>query len=333
MKKECSCSDRSFRKAFYASSLQSNVKKSKDMADNQSERTPTNQPTDHLANRDDVASGGAVPRVTLKRTEGDSSTRSRAFAGRGYELCSVGRHNDAVEFFTKAIALNPYDHRYFANRSYCYSALEKYDEALKDAEMAVCLEPRRPKCHFRVGQAQKALHMYHEAIQSFENVITLDASSVEARKERHEVRVHLITSMGFTREQAESSLAENNGDIQAAVDALCQPPAVNAGLGSDGACRSLWIGNISPEVTKDMLLHRFAPYGELHSIHTLYERHCAFINYVEHESAKRAMNALQGHVLCGTAIVIRFPDNKVWTPKHSSSITPLNSDDVDATTP
>lgn len=273
--------------------------------------------------------------VRLRTTDSDSSTRSRTFARRGYELCSIGRHQDAVEFFTKAIALNPYDHRYFTNRSYCYSALENYDEALKDAERAVFLEPRMPKCHFRMGQAQQALHLYHEAMQSFKNVLTLDASCEEARRELHAACVHLVTSMGFTHEQAESSLARNNWDVQAAVDVLCQPatatPAENAEISNAGNCRSLWIGNITCEVTKDMLVRLFRPYGELHSVHPKYDRTCAFINYVEHESAKQAMEALQGHSLCGSSIVIRYPDNKSWTPKYPSGIPPEHSGGVDAT--
>lgn len=310
------------------------MQKRKDMAYNQTDRAPTSEPADHQASRD-VAPGVAIPMVTLRNTDSDSSTRSRAFARRGYELCSIGRHQDAVELFTKAIALNPYDHRYFTNRSYCYSALERYDEALKDAEMAVCLEPRMPKCHFRMGQAQQALLMYHEAMQSFKNVLTLDASCEEARRELHAVSVHLVTSMGFTHEQAESSLSRNNGDVQAAVDALCQPatatPAENADLSDAGGCRSLWIGNITCEVTKDMLVRLFRPYGELHSVHTKYDRTCAFINYVEHESAKQAMEALQGHLLGGNYIVIRYPDNKSWTPKYPSKIPSVNSGGVDAT--
>lgn len=304
------------------------MQKNKDMAHNPSETTATKEPADHQASID-VASDVAGSMISLRSTEGDSSTQSRALARRGYELCSSGRHKDAVELFTKAIALNPYDYRYFTNRSYCYSALEKYDEALVDAETAVCLAPRTPKCHFRMGQAQQALRMYYEAMKSFENVLALDASCEEARKELHAVRVHLVTSMGFTHEQAESFLARSNGDVQAAVDALCQSPPVTPGgngdLGSAGGCRSLWIGNISAEVTKEMLVRLFGPYGEMHSVHTLYDRQCAFINYIEPESAKQAMEALQGHFLLGNAIVIRYPDNKSWTPRYPSRIAAVNN--------
>jgi stress-induced-phosphoprotein 1 len=46
-----------------------------------------------------------------------------------------------VEFFTKAIEINPQDHIFFSNRSGAYSSLNQYEEALEDADMCISLKP------------------------------------------------------------------------------------------------------------------------------------------------------------------------------------------------
>uniref|UniRef100_A0A131Z5K2 Heat shock protein n=1 Tax=Rhipicephalus appendiculatus TaxID=34631 RepID=A0A131Z5K2_RHIAP len=259
-----------------------------------------------------VSSGGVIPKTPNKSTE-DVVTRSRKLAREGYEMCNLGRHKDAVELFTQAIKLYAQEHSYFGNRSYCYSILGKYDKALKDAEKAIGLQPQLAKGYFRRAKAQLGLQKYTEAAESFKRVLEIDPTCLEARTELRSVHVFEIMSMGFTQEQAEWSLTHGNEDVQTAINILCGPDAVVPDVkmnpcNMDGF-RSLWVGNIQPEVTEKMLTDLFRRYGDVHSIRILHDRHCAFINYGNKLSPGKAMEALQGHVLCGTAILIRFPDN------------------------
>lgn len=231
----------------------------------------------------------------------DAAARSQMLAREGSQLCGMGRHRDAVACFTEAIVWNPHDHRFFADRSYCYSAMGWHEEALRDALLARCLEPRRAENHFRCGKAHKALQMYYEATRCFEAVLAMDPSCEAARHELHAIGTYEAVRTGSKQEPAGFTGGVLLGEPRAAQPEL-HPSNTEI-------CRSLWVGNIKPHVTKDMLVRLFRPYGLMRSVHREYEGDCAIINYAHHLSAMKAIDALQGRVLCGRPIVIRFADN------------------------
>ncbi|XP_077502001.1 uncharacterized protein LOC144113010 isoform X2 [Amblyomma americanum] len=258
------------------------------------------------------ASGGVIPKVS-KKSGKDVIVRSRRLAREGCDKCNVGRHKEAVDLFTQAIKLYPQDQSYFGNRSYCYSILGDYDKALKDAEKAISLQPQQAKGYFRRANAQLGLQKYSEAAESFRKVLEIDPDCHEAKSELHSVCVFEVMSMGFTLEEAEWSVTKGNNDVQEAINLLFGPDAVKPDMklnpvNLEGS-QSLWVGNIKPEVTEKMLMSLFRRFGDVHSIRILHDRHCAFINYGNKVSPGRAMDALQGHLLCGKAILIRFPDH------------------------
>ncbi|KAH8018438.1 hypothetical protein HPB51_006336 [Rhipicephalus microplus] len=187
------------------------------------------------------------------------------------------------------------------------------EKALMDAEKAISLQPQVATGYFRRAKAQLGLQKYSEAAESFKKVLEIDPTCLEAQTELRNVHIFEIMSMGFSQEQAEWALTLGDEDFQRAIVILCGPDAVVPDVkmnpcNMDGY-RSLWVGNIQPEVTEKMLIDLFRRYGDVHSIRILRDRYCAFINYGNKLSPGRAMEALQGHVLCGTAITIRFPDN------------------------
>ncbi|KAK0550411.1 hypothetical protein OC846_003678 [Tilletia horrida] len=52
--------------------------------------------------------------------------------------------------------------------------------------------------------------------------------------------------------------------------------------------RSLWIGNLDPNVTGQELMKAFAPYGAVESVRLLPEKECGFVNFIDLEDAIRA---------------------------------------------
>lgn len=263
------------------------------------------------------SSRGAIPKTTSFTPERlDAAAKSEELARRGYEMCHVGRHRDGIEFFTRAIDLNGSDHRYFANRSYAYSFLGEHDRALEDANAAVALDPLQPKCHSCRGVALMGLERYPEAQEALEKAIHLDPSDEKARRHLKEARVCQIAAMGFARDRAAWALEKKGDNVEAAVEALCEPFSSKLDIRTEpsnpGGFRSLWVGNIQPAVTKKELTRLFAPFGVIHSIRILHDRYCAFVNYTDESSAARAMEELQGHSLCGASLEIRFPDRKLF---------------------
>ncbi|KAH9360951.1 hypothetical protein HPB48_007032 [Haemaphysalis longicornis] len=257
-----------------------------------------------------------MPKTTSSTPERlDAAHMSESIARRGYEMCHVGRHRYGIDFFSRAISANPNDHRYFANRSYAYSVLGEYDNALGDANIAIHLEPRHPKCHCR-GIALLGLERYADAQQALEKAMQLDPDDEKARRHLREVRVRLIADMGFARDQATWASGQRRGDVELAVEALCEEFPSKMDIKTDprnpGGSRSIWVGSIQPEVTNRQLMSLFGQFGDIHSIRILHDRCCAFINYTEESSAAKAMQEMQGHSLCGAYLVIRFPDRKMF---------------------
>ena len=61
---------------------------------------------------------------------------------------------------------------------------------------------------------------------------------------------------------------------------------------SRSPCVSLWVGNVTAELTEKHLLDLFKTYGEIDSIRVLHERFCAFVNFKNANMASRAMEKL-----------------------------------------
>lgn len=72
---------------------------------------------------------------------------------------------------------------------------------------------------------------------------------------------------------------------------------------------SLWVGFISEGVTKKTLETLFSKYGKIVSVFIYLTTHCAFINYADHIAPGKAMKALQGKLIGGKNILIKFPDS------------------------
>lgn len=78
------------------------------------------------------------------------------------------------------------------------------------------------------------------------------------------------------------------------------PPPPQPPVSAQIPTRSLWIGNLDPEMTTQELLHIFHTYGAIESLRLLPDKECGFVNFVEKDNAIRAMddvrNRLGGHI-------------------------------------
>nr|XP_019963345.1 PREDICTED: polyadenylate-binding protein, cytoplasmic and nuclear-like [Paralichthys olivaceus] len=114
--------------------------------------------------------------------------------------------------------------------------------------------------------------------------------------------------MGFEEEQSKLLLQKFN-----TVQGILNSPEAKALKQTSlqdqsGSCRSLWVGNITLEVTEKDLWDLFKIFGEIESIRVLHERFCAFVNFKNTNMAARALEKLQGVELGSTKLVMRYPD-------------------------
>ncbi|KAF0027470.1 hypothetical protein F2P81_020211 [Scophthalmus maximus] len=239
--------------------------------------------------------------------------KSASLTEKGIKLVQEGQYAQAAIMFTDAIKCDPKDNRFFGNRSYCYYCLEQYPQALADAERSIQLAPDWPKGHFRKGSALMGMKRYSEAEKAMEQVLKLDKDCEEAATDLVNCKVLQLMELGFEEMQS-VQLLEKFSTVQAvqaayldAVRAGSQDPSV----GQPGSpCPSLWVGNVTTELTEKHLWDLFKVYGEIESIRVLHERFCAFVNFKKANMASRAMEKLNGYCIENTRLVVRHPDRR-----------------------
>ncbi|KAK0136302.1 Tetratricopeptide repeat protein 31 [Merluccius polli] len=243
----------------------------------------------------------------------NSIKRSASLAEKGIKLVQEGQYSQAASMFTKAIQCDPKDYRFFGNRSYCYSCQDLYPQALADAERSIQLAPDWPKGYFRKGSALIGMKRYSEAEKAMEQVLNLDKDCEEAVNDLFHCKVVQLMAHGFEETQS-VLLLEKLSTVQAVLSSC--PDAARVGSqdsslvqpGSPGP--SLWVGNVTTELTDKHLWDLFKMYGEIDSIRVLHEKFCAFVNFKNATMAARALEKLNGYSIEKTRLVVRYPDRR-----------------------
>lgn len=239
--------------------------------------------------------------------------KSASLTEKGIKLVQEGQYAQAVSMFTEAIRCDPKDYRFFGNRSYCYYCLEQYPQALADAERSIQMAPDWPKGHFRKGSALMGMKRYSEAEKAMEQVLKLDKDCEEAVNDLFNCKVLQLMELGF--EEVQSVLLLEKFTTVQAVLASCSDAARAGSQDSTvvqpgSPCPSLWVGNVTTELTEKHLWDLFKMYGEIESIRVLHERFCAFVNFKNANMAARAMEKLNGYCIENTRLVVRYPDRR-----------------------
>ncbi|XP_078130337.1 uncharacterized protein LOC144533082 isoform X2 [Sander vitreus] len=275
-------------------------------------------------NKENEARSSQVESTEEMKRRGESLTGRAGYPGlglhlspflmQGIQMFEQGRYSQAVDMFTEAIYCDPRDHRFYGNRSHCYWVLEQYSSALTDAQRSIQLAPYWPKGYFRKGCALMGLKRYSEAEAAMEQVLKLDQRCKEASGKLFTCRLLQLMELGFEEEQSKL-LLEKFTTVQAATTS---PEAKTVKHTSQqdqsGSCRSLWVGNITVEVTETDLWDLFKMFGEIESIRVLHERFCAFVNFKNANMAAKALDKLQGVELGSSKLVMRYPDRWIQRP-------------------
>ncbi|KAM6269889.1 tetratricopeptide repeat protein 31 [Porphyrio hochstetteri] len=269
--------------------------------------------------------------------------QSLILADHGNKAAQQGLYAEAVQAFTEAVALNPREHRLFGNRSYCYEKLRRYEEALRDALVSLRLQPGWPKGFFRKGKALRGLQRYAEAASTFEELLCLDGADAEAATQLEACRALLqvsqsgpggvpVSPVPLEAEEpvlppygAQASRSCPDTDTSGFVTVRnsrsqgrgpAQPSSQQTLPLTHPArdCYPLWVGNVTPKISKKVLHSSFSRFGEIRFIRLLPERRCAFINYTHKAAAEAAYVAMQDTEMEGSRLVLQL--------KHPSHATP-----------
>ncbi len=96
--------------------------------------------------------------------------------------------DEAIEWYEKAIEIDPKNHVVYSNRSAAYLSKGDGLNALCDAEMCVDLNPKWGKGYVRKGAALHSLKRYKEAVQAYEQGLEVDSENVSLKKGLEEVK-------------------------------------------------------------------------------------------------------------------------------------------------
>jgi len=97
-----------------------------------------------------------------------------AYNNRGLTYDDMGRFDEAIADFDKAIALAPSDHQAYTNRGMLFGKTGRFDKAITDFEKAIALAPSRPEAYNNLGIAYAKTGLVDKAIEQFTKTILLD---------------------------------------------------------------------------------------------------------------------------------------------------------------
>ncbi|KAH9639997.1 hypothetical protein HF086_008092 [Spodoptera exigua] len=96
---------------------------------------------------------------------------------KGNAALEAGKLDDAVRFYTEAIAVDPTNHVLYSNRSAAHAKASNFEEALVDAERTIALNPTWSKGYSRKASTLAYLGRWAEAIETYNKGLELDPNN------------------------------------------------------------------------------------------------------------------------------------------------------------
>ena len=81
----------------------------------------------------------------------------------GNEASSAKKFDDALKFYTEAIALDSNNAVYYSNRSACHASKGAWKESVEDAKQCITKDPKFIKGYYRLSVAQMELGLFDDA--------------------------------------------------------------------------------------------------------------------------------------------------------------------------
>ena len=114
----------------------------------------------------------AIPlNITTDEIEGKSA---EVWFNKGFALSSLGRHNEALQAYNRAIEIDPQVAVAWNNKGNALDDLGKYDEAIAAFNEAIRLDPKFAEAWSNKGIALIGQGKHDEAIKCFDEAIRLD---------------------------------------------------------------------------------------------------------------------------------------------------------------
>lgn len=116
----------------------------------------------------------------FEQLENSSSSQ----AGKGFLAEMRGDYKSAIEYFSKAIELNPQDAISYHQRGLCYYYLNDNDNAMKDFDKTISLDPNHTDAYGNRSLVKMELKDYQGALDDIEKVLKIMPDYQKAIKQK-----------------------------------------------------------------------------------------------------------------------------------------------------
>ena len=100
-------------------------------------------------------------------SEYDYQSLANDLKDKGNDAFTAGNNEQAIQYYTQAIGVDPDNHILYSNRSAAYLKADFKSKALYDGEKCILLAPTWSKGYSRLGAAQQSLKRFDAAIDTF----------------------------------------------------------------------------------------------------------------------------------------------------------------------
>ena len=135
---------------------------------------------------------------------------AKSLKEKGNQLVQERKFQEALECYTKAIAIDSKDPILFSNRSLMYYNLKDYDNAIKDADVAILLKPNHSKAYLRKGNALEAKKKYYEALNTYNAGLQNDENNTQLLEAYDKLNIFLQNQTQNNHEDEFKDLYERN---------------------------------------------------------------------------------------------------------------------------
>ncbi|KAJ8045675.1 Serine/threonine-protein phosphatase 5 [Holothuria leucospilota] len=167
-----------------------------------------------------------------KESNEDNAKKAEEFKGQANEYFKAQNFEDAIEYYSKAIALNPTVAAYFGNRSFAYLKTECFGSALADASKALELDRAYIKGYYRRATANLALGKFKVALKDYETVKKYRPNDKDAKAKYTECH-KIVTQQAFERairvDEAKKNLADSLDIANMVIDDKYSGPKLEDG--------------------------------------------------------------------------------------------------------
>ena len=119
----------------------------------------------------------AIERFNQILEENDISTfisRYDLFDNLGYSYFSLGKYDQAIQSFDRAIEINPQIENSYLNRGMAFGFLSKYDQAIQDFNKAIEINPKSFKAYDNRGNSYTNTGWWDRALEDYEKAIEVN---------------------------------------------------------------------------------------------------------------------------------------------------------------